>query len=283
MRVLFPEQFNLSEFPKLENLAAMMDEFEKRAVRPFVGKQVYGGFRHGSNTTGGATIMSDSDYFLVVNNERHNEVVHRVIKEIYAKTFVFIECVPYFADSVGKGYIRLEDLFILTLNSSIKKHGFIGENPVALFQSPPVGLSFEQDVHESLEHYINRLDRSYNDQVKGEAYRFTLLKEILNKPFDAMRNMLQYYRHVHGMDTDFNDSKPAMLEQYGEYFKGHRGLVRTIKRIYSVMLSYVDFVESSMKKYMRLDGYMAKLDEIEALFRPARHFIRENSKLIVEK
>lgn len=276
MRVLSPQEFMLSEFPRREDLAAMMDYFEATAVKPFVGKEVYGGFRHGSASTGGSSILSDQDYFLVVNDERHNQFVKEVIAKIYSKSSVVVECIPYSAQSARQGWLKLEDLFLLTLKSSIKKHGFIGENPVALFQ--PVAIPFEQAVHSSLEHYITRLDRYYNEESRGESHRLTLLKEILNKPFDAVRNMLQYTRYIRGMDTDFNDSKPAMLE---EYEKNHpKKLVRIIKEINSVMLSYVDFVEQSRKRYMHINGYLAKLYEIEALYKPARHFIRENSLLV---
>jgi len=282
MRVLSPQAFELSEFPELENLTAMMDVFEAKAVIPFVGKAVYGGFRHGSNTTGGATTLSDSDYFLVVNDERHNEVVHNVVENVFGRTNVFIECVPYWAESAKLGYNRLDKLFILTLRSSIKKRGYVGSDPVAIFQpaDPTIPHTIPQAVHESLEHYIIRLDRSYNDQVKGELNRLSLLKEILNKPFDAVRNMLQYYRHMHGMDSDFNDSKAAMLKEYEVFYKEYPELVEIIKQIHSTMASYVKFVEDSRNKYQHISGYMAKLDRIEGQFAPARRFIRENSKLV---
>lgn len=283
MRIYPREHFVEGRIPREADFKPALAEFEEECILPFLGKEVVGSFAYGSINRGDCNVASDIDYFMLISNEEHKERVRRATKNALQKSNVYVQARVIHIDHARNGLHRIDDSFRQHLGFTVSKYGCRGENPLEILSRSRV--QFRDALQVSMGLYLMKLNNGFCTAPFSELDHLDFLKDIMEKPWHAMRVSIQ---HALGNvapegDKDFEDTKNRLIEVY-ETLGCDARLMQDINQIRSVASAYVKLLEQRRDGRIGAenanDVYSSFLPRIEECYSAAYHFIDVNARII---
>lgn len=283
MRIYPIEHFVDARIPRQEDFKPALDEFEEECILPFLGKEVVGSFAYGSINRGDCNVASDIDYFMLISDEEHKDKIREATSNALQKSNVYIQARVIHLDHARNGLHRIDDSFRQHLGFTVSKYGHRGENPLEILSRSPV--NFRDALQVSMGLYLMKLNNGFCTAPFTELDHLDFLKDIMEKPWHAMRVSIQ---HALGNvcpegDKDFEDTKDRLIAVYETLGYDNR-LMDDINQIRNVASTYVRLLEDRRNGSITYYGanliYSDFLTRIEECYSAAYHFIDTNARII---
>ena len=286
MRIYPREHFVEGRIPREADFKHALDKFEEDCILPFLGKEVVGSFAYGSINRGDCNVASDIDYFMLISDEEHKERIRNATSNALQKSNVYVQARVIHVDHARNGLHRIDDSFRQHLGFTVSKYGFRGENPLEILSRSRV--QFKDALQVSMGLYLMKLNNGFCTAPFTELDHLDFLKDIMEKPWHAMRVSIQ---HALGNvapegDKDFEDTKDRLIEVY-ETLGYDANLMQDINQIRSVASAYVRLLEERRDGNITSLGanfiYSDFLTRIEQCYTSAYHFIDTNARIIAAR
>ena len=283
MRIYPTEHFINASIPRQEDFKPALDEFEDFCILPFLGKEVIGSFSYGSVNRGDCNVASDIDYFILISDEGHKKRIREATSNALEERNVNVQPRVIHIDHARNGLHRIDDSFRQHLGFTVSKYGFRGENPLEILSRSPV--NFKDALQISMGIYLMKLNNGYCTSPLTESEHLDFLKDIMEKPWHAMRVSIQ---HALGNvcpkgDKDFEDTKDKLISVY-ETLGYDKQLMQDISQIRSVSSEYIKLLDNrrngSITSYGADFIYLNFLLNIEQCYNSAYHFIDANARIM---
>lgn len=280
MRILTTREFEEGKIPRKEEFKPILEEFEQDCVIPFLGKEVVGSFAYGSVNRGDYNVASDIDYLMIIDNETHKKRIREANQKAYAKSCISIQTRVINVKNAQAGFHSIDPSFKQHLELSVKRYGHRGNNPLELLADN--GIPFKEALRVSMSKYLSKMNNIYTNPPKSEGEYIQFLRDIMEKPFHAMRVAIQFQLGSVAPEQDhiFNDTKSELIRIYsGLGFD--RGLMDNIEKLRRTARDYVRLLEDRQKEKIprsEYGVYPQMLDRIEDCYSHAYHFIEQNAR-----
>ncbi len=286
MRILTTADFMQGRIPRKEDFKQALYQFESDCVFPFLENGVVGSFAYGSVNRDDCNVASDIDYFMIVSNEKHKLRVREATKRAYEERSVHIQTRVIGLEHAISGFHGLDASFRQHLELSVKNYSHRGINPLEILADNRV--SFRESLRTSMAIYLMKLNNGFTTFPTSEEQYVDFLKDIMEKPFHAMRVAIQHHLgSVAPVDIpDFHDTKKELIEIYSRLGMD-KCLIEDIDKLKATAREYVGLLElrqrGEMSKGELTNVYSRMLSKIESCYPEAFHFIDENAKKMIDE
>ena len=283
MRILTTADFIKGKIPKIEDFKPALRQFELDCVDSFIGKEVVGSFAYGSVNRDDCNVASDIDYLIIIADESHKTKVRDATKRAYDERNIYIQTRAINQEHAKSGVHTFDEPFRQHLELSVAKYGHKGKNPLEILASD--NIPFKEALRRSMAFYMMKLTDGFITYQLSEEKHIRFLKDILEKPFHAIRVAIQYSLGTvapNGADN-FSDTKDELIRIYDTLgFDGD--LMADINKLRATAKDYVRVLESRQRGDIpqnKLKGtYSGMLGRIMNCYHEAFHFIDENAKFM---
>jgi hypothetical protein len=284
MRILTTRDFAGNKIPRKQDFRPALEQFEADCVLPYLNKEVIGSFAYGSINRDDCNVASDIDYFMIINDEEHKKRIRKATKKALQEKNIYIQTRVIQKHLAEAGFHTLDSSFRQHLELSVAQYGFKGENPLEILAQN--NTPFKESLKTSIAIYLMKLNNSFTTFQASEEEYVDFLKDIMEKPFHAMRVAIQYELGAVAPEGDktFNDTKQELIRIY-KTLGYDKELDKDIHKLNATAYAYIKLLEKRQSKRwssMRED-YSEMLDKIAECYSQAFHFIEENAKIIGEK
>ncbi len=282
MRILSLDDFIEGKIPRKEDFRLALQKFEQECILPFLGKEVLGSFAYGSVNRGDCNLASDIDYFIIISDEKHKDKI-KIASEIAHETWhIGIETRVIHADHAKVGLHRIDDSFRQHLEFTVAKYGYRGVNPVDVLSKSTIPL--RKGLVTSMGIYLMKLNNGYCKTFSSEAERLEFLRDILEKPWHAMRVAIQHrFGSVVSPNENFEDTKEQLMRIY-QSLGYNSALISDIEEIKSASIEYIALLKARQKGIITKNKikplYNQTLERIEGCYKNSYHFIDANARII---
>ena len=297
MRILTTADFIKGKIPRIEDFIPALRQFESDCVDPFLEKKVVvGSFAYGSVKRADCNVASDIDYLMIIADNSHKENIRDATQRAYKERNVYIQTRVINQKHAKLGIHTINEPFRQHLELSVAKYGHKGENPLEILKPDDLEIIvsddnlFKEPLRRSMAFYITKLDNGFTTFPTSHEQYVDFLKDIMEKPFHAMRCAIQYYLQTiapNGADN-FNDTKDELIKIYKTLEVSNKGLIADIDKLRATAKDYVNLLESRLESKQRGDipssklkkTYSVMLDKIMDCYPQAYHFISRNAEFM---
>ena len=283
MKILTTKDFIEGKIPRIEDFIPALEQFESDCVDPFIGKEVVGSFAYGSVNRDDYNVASDIDYFMIISDENHKKKVRESTKRAYDEKNVYVQTRVINQEHAKSGFHTFDEPFRQHLELSVAKYGHKGKNPLEILALNNV--PFRYSLRKSILVHLMKLNNGFTTSPTSEEEYVDFLKDIMEKPFHAMRCAIQYALGTVAPNgaENFHDTKEELIRTYNTLgFDGD--LTADIGKLISTAKDYVRLLGSRQRGDIpqnELKGtYSVMLDRIMICYPESYHFICENAKFM---
>ncbi|MEK6860100.1 MAG: hypothetical protein AABX54_04775 [Nanoarchaeota archaeon] len=283
MRIYPREHFIMGRIPREDDFKPALAEFEEDCVFPFLGREVVGSFAYGSVNRGDCNVASDIDYFMLISDERHKKKIRDASLNAFSRRDIFVQARVIHVDHARNGLHRIDDSFRQHLGFTVSKYGYRGENPLEILSRSKI--PFRDALQVSMGLYLMKLNNGFCSAPFSELDYLDFLKDIMEKPWHAMRVSIQ---HALGNvapegDRDFEDTKEQLVRVY-KSLGYDRQLLEDIEKIKVVASEYIRLLLKRRGGVIDTQDadrcYSDFLPRIEQCYDSAYHFVDANARII---
>jgi hypothetical protein len=272
------------KFPKEEDFRPGLELFERECILPFVGREVYGAFAYGSINRDDFNIASDIDYCVVITDIKHKKKIRKATEKAMKEKNVSLQVNPIEKHLAENGLHMLESGFQQHLEFTAKKYSYHGKNPLEVMANN--GVDFKTSLRHAVGVYLSRLNRGYCNYTESDAERLKFFRDIMEKPWHAMRTYIQFHLGTCAPDgiENYSDTKSSLLKTY-RTFDPRPELLEDIEMLRSTGRSYLRVLEEARNaenedSIETAQKYNKILDSIFNCYWRAFHFIEQNALLM---